>query len=415
MSVNNVIGRRAAGRPRVPGRSRPGSMAAGWLLAALGVACTPGGQELRVPAGAGAMLPRLTGGETPLLSWVEPAGTGHRLMFAEFGGNDWGMAREVAAGSDWFVNWADFPSVERLGDGRLAAHWLQKEGTAPYAYGVRISQTDNDGSWSPAVTPHDDGTPTEHGFVSLFPVGTALGAVWLDGRNMAADPPGGMTLRAARIRPDGRISAAWEIDALTCDCCQTGAAAGPMGAVVVYRDRSEHEVRDIYASVLGPEGWSSPARVAADGWRIDGCPVNGPAVAASGSLVVTGWFTAADGSARVRAAVSRNGGYRFEQAMDLSEGPVLGRVDVAALPGGRAAVSWVAAGHGKADGSSGARLRYRVIGASGPGPVQDVAYLEGSRAAGFPQMAATADRLIFAWTETGAGGPGIRSLAVRLP
>ena len=30
---------------------------------------------------------------------------------------------EAASGDDWFVNWADFPSVIALPDGSLAAHW----------------------------------------------------------------------------------------------------------------------------------------------------------------------------------------------------------------------------------------------------------------------------------------------------
>jgi hypothetical protein len=69
-----------------------------------------------------------------LLSLVEKAGTRATLKFAERTATGWSPATTVAAGDDWFVNWADVPSVLRLDDGTLVAHWLQKSGPATYAY-----------------------------------------------------------------------------------------------------------------------------------------------------------------------------------------------------------------------------------------------------------------------------------------
>jgi hypothetical protein len=380
------------------------------VLPALLSGCAPGGADLPVKAAPGASLPRLSPGAQPVLSWVEPADDGHRLMYAAYRDGGWAEPRQAAAGTGWFINWADFPSVVRLPDGRMAAHWLQREGTEAYAYGVRIALTDDGGAWGPATTPHDDGTPTEHGFVSLFPLGTGVGAVWLDGRRMAGDPPGGMTVRGARLDAAGQVGDQWLIDNLACDCCQTGVAAGPLGPVVAYRDRTPEEIRDISVSVLRSEGWSPPVRVAADGWEIAACPVNGPAVGASDDTVFVAWFTAATGRARVRAAASRDGGLRFGPAMDLASGPVLGRVGLAVLPGQRAAVSWVESGTAGRD-----RLRYRIITPDGPGPTRDVAELGASRAAGVPQMAAAGDALVFAWTETGEAPSRIRSVTLPVP
>jgi hypothetical protein len=346
-----------------------------------------------------------------VLSWVEPVDGGHRLMYAVYEPGGWKAPRQAAAGTDWFVNWADFPSVVSLPDGRMAAHWLQREGAEAYAYGVRIAQTGDGGAWSTGAVPHADGTPTEHGFVSLFPQGAGVAAVWLDGRRMADDPPGGMTLRGARLDEHGRVQARWLIDGLTCDCCQTGVAAGPAGPVVAYRDRTPGEIRDISASVLGPGGWSPPVRVAIDDWEIAGCPVNGPAVGAGDGTVHVAWFTAADAQARVRAAASTDGGLSFGPAMDLASGPVLGRVGLAVLAGQRAAISWVESGEGDRG-----LLRYRVVGPDGPGDIRDVAEIDTSRAAGIPQIAAAGDALLFAWTELGPpGASGIRSRALPLP
>src|SRR5688572_14865079 len=139
------------------------------------------------PAPPGSAQPQLSvSARGILLSWIERSGTTATLKFSERSGGAWTPARTVAAGTDWFVNWADVPSVTRLANGALAAHWLQKSGSDTYAYDVRVSYSSDDGkTWAPPVTPHSDGTKSEHGFGSLFQApGAGLGLVWLDGRAM---------------------------------------------------------------------------------------------------------------------------------------------------------------------------------------------------------------------------------------
>jgi hypothetical protein len=155
-------------------------------------------------------------------------------------------------------------------------------------------------------------------------------AIWLDGRNaMTIDSAGrpvhleegasDMTLRTAVIRADGTISSEALIDPRVCDCCQTSAVATSGGAVVAYRDRSAAETRDISVSVFANGAWSEPANVHADGWKINGCPVNGPALASMsqrfGSIVLrtvaAAWFSAARDTARVLFASSNDGGRSF--------------------------------------------------------------------------------------------------------
>ena len=139
------------------------------------------------------------------LSWVEPGSEGHRLRAAHSGAQGFDPVIEIAAGKNWFVNWADFPLLRQLSNGTLVAVWLQRHAQAPETYGVRmVGSTDAGTTWSAPLVPHDDSL-TEHGFVSLWDAGNgALGATWLDGRRM--QPGGGhdhassgapMTLRGA--------------------------------------------------------------------------------------------------------------------------------------------------------------------------------------------------------------------------
>jgi hypothetical protein len=404
----------------MPGRIRrfavsaagiPFLLVAGCDGAASGNAPSPGAPPAPVaiasPAAPGSAEPFVHASPdgTLLLSWLEPVAAGHALRFATYANDSWSEPRTIAEGNDWFVNWADFPSVHRLGNGTLAAHWLQRSGQGTYAYGVRLALSSDDGvTWSAAITPHRDSTATEHGFVSLFTAGAgAVGAIWLDGRNAAllpADAAGhgadfDMTLRATTIAADGVPGEEWLIDDRTCECCQTDAAVATGGPVVVYRDRSPDEIRDIYIATFRDGRWSPGVPVHEDGWRIEGCPVNGPAVAAAGDRVAVAWFTAAADTARVRLAFSDDGGATFDPPIRIDDGDPEGRVDLLLLDDGAALVSWLERGDP-------ATVRVRHITRDGRlTSSTPVTSTSAARNSGFPRMARTGQRVLFTWTEPG--------------
>jgi hypothetical protein len=160
----------------------------------------------------------------------------------------------------------------------------------------------------------------------------------------------------------------------------------------VYRDRSADETRDIQSARLVNGSWSAPVAVHADGWRIDACPVNGPAVAARGDDVAVAWFTAPD-QPRVRLAFSPDGGRTFSKPQEVASGKLTGRVDVVLLADGRAIVSWLV------ETPAGAAIRVQPFTRQGvAGPAIDIATAAIARSSGFPQMLEAGDGLLFAWT-----------------
>ncbi|MEX2283115.1 MAG: sialidase family protein [Gemmatimonadota bacterium] len=336
------------------------------------------------------------------VSWIElqPDST-HALRFAVLQGNELSSARTIASGSDWFVNWADFPMLARLDDGSLAAHWLQRSGPGKYSYDVMMTtSTDGGNTWSTAVKPHRDATESEHGFVSLFALGDRFGAVWLDGRKHAMkkseSEDGEMTVRYTTLARDGTLGDEIEVDGRACDCCQTAVANTSDGAVLVYRDRSADEIRDIYAARLVNGAWTAGAPVHADNWKVNYCPVNGPAVAANERSVAVAWFTAADSVPQVKLAFSADAGARFGVPVRVDDGNPAGRVDVQLLDNGDALVSWLERVRGQAE------LRVRRIDSKGKrGPAATVAQGSAERASGFPHIAISGDHVVFAWTEPG--------------
>lgn len=342
-----------------------------------------------------------------ILSWVEKlTDKRYALRSAMLDQNGWTDPQTVAQGDNWFINWADFPSVIALKNGSLAAHWLVKSGSATYAYDVNISQSHDGGkSWAKSIVPHRDNTQTEHGFVSLVPLPDGrLGAVWLDGRNMKnmkedddhGPAPESMTLRYATIDADGNLSDEAELDERVCECCQTSAAVTSDGPIAVYRDRSQSEVRDIYVVRQVNGGWTTPQAVFADNWRINGCPVNGPVVAADGPRVAVVWFTGVADTPRVKIAFSQDAGATFSQPIAIDDGETVGRVDALLLPDGSALVCWLS---GNVEGGAIKVRRVRADGAVGPPAV--IAKTDISRSSGFPRMARLGNEVHFAWTEFG--------------
>ena len=389
------------------------------LLAVAGCEPATPVQPIGNPAGTEAFAPRLfqASGRTGL-SWLESGAGGHALRYALWTGDGWSEARTVATGDDWFANWADVPGVHPLGGGGWLAWWLRKSADTAYAYDVELAVSGDGREWQHTGSPHHDGTPTEHGFVAAFDTNNGFGLLWLDGRNTTAASgnahhhAGGMSLRYGLFDAAGMQHKEAVLDMLVCDCCQTDAAVLEGGVIAVYRDRADEEIRDIKAARFVDGAWQAPVSVHADGWKIDGCPVNGPAVAASGQKVAVAWFTAAAGEAMVRAALSDDGGRSFSAPLQVSAGEPLGRVDVVWHPDYGALVTWME----RRDGRTAVWLR-GLDPDRWPGGSVRLVDVAGTRASGFPRVAWLEEdgRLLLAWTEQGPAGRKVLTGTLQLP
>ncbi|WP_374603463.1 hypothetical protein [Arenimonas sp.] len=374
-----------------------------------------------LPAPAGSAQPNLSSAPDGdlVLSWIERRqGGGHRLAFARYDkAGAWSPVGMVAESDKWFVNWADFPALQVLDDGSLWAHVLVKNGDAPYAYDVRLQSSQDGGkTWRQMPPVHDDGTETEHGFATLWPQpGGGLGIAWLDGRHTGGGGHGGhdghggaMTLRAAVFNARGKQSDS-QLDASTCDCCQTDSARVGDTVLLAYRDRAEGEIRDIAVARFEGGKWQTPVIVHADNWMMPACPVNGPAIAARGDQAWVAWYTAAGGTPALRLAHSDDGGRGFRAPLTLVAGDfVQGRVDVAAdgdgvwtawieERGGRQSLWLARHDHGLASES----LRLKVADLAGRG-----------RGTGFPRLQLRDGQAWLAWTEVVDGSPRLRGARV---
>ena len=353
-------------------------------------------------------LPRLEKGadDKIYLSWVEKNGEKSTLQYSQLWEDSWSVPTTIASGNNWFVNWADFPSLV-VNKQQMGAHWLQKSKEGTYDYDIQVSfSADNGKTWKPSFTPHNDGVAAEHGFVSMLPMQNENTFItWLDGRNTKGEghgedthgghgEAGAMTLRAGIFNPEGNKIDEWELDDRVCDCCQTAAANTDNGPIVVYRDRSETEIRDMSIVRWVNGEWTAPTNIAIEMWEMPGCPVNGPAVTANGQNVAVTWFTAKNGFPQVKIAFSDNGGASFSEATVVSEGSTIGRLGITSLANGHAAISWM---DSQNDLAAIMVAEYDAMGTLIN--KLKVAESKASRASGFPVITSIDNTIYMAWTE----------------
>jgi hypothetical protein len=363
-------------------------------------------EPLAVPATGQSAQPNLSVSDNGvILSWLEHRDATATFKFAERTAGKWSDARTVASSDNWFISGADVPTVMRLSDGTLVATAYPAVDPLIEAYDLQLSYSRDEGkTWSRAIAPHHDKTKTQHGFATLFELpDRALGLVWLDGRDQElnkTDPDGGaMALYFASFDRNWKQTAEEAVNARVCECCQTTAAVTDEGPVVAFRDRSPREVRDINVTRLEQGKWTPERPLHVDGWQIDACPVNGPALAARGQAVAAAWFAASEREGHAYAAFSNDGGRAFGTPIRLDDAVSLGHVDIEWLTDGSAVASWVEFVNQRAQlrirrvTPAGARSDAHVIAGTGEGTV-----------AGYPRLVRDGDALVLAWSESTPGG-----------
>lgn len=389
--------------------------------------------EWPLPSSAGSAQPDLaaTADGRLLLSWISSVeGRRNALQFVAMSEDGhWQSApRTIAVGDSLMANWANTPHIAQTADGALWVQFMQKMGEG-HAGNVALSRSVDGGfNWASPIAVNDDGVEAEHGFAALWPASRdTIGVAWLDGRDnvqgdMHHDAGAGMkhdggdmhaegrtALRAAVFDMNLQRSGEAVVDAKTCDCCQTAIAATARGPLLVYRDRSDKEVRDIAAVRHDGKAWGRPVPVHADGWVMPGCPVNGPAVAANGDAALVAWYTEAGGKPSVRVARSEDAGDSFDAPVTIDEGEqVQGRVALA-LDARQAWILWI---REDAAGQS-LWLSRRTPNLKREYQRLEVAKLQGrGRGTGFPKIALRGREGYAVWTDVEAGVPHLHGVVI---
>ncbi|RMB63952.1 hypothetical protein EAX61_00800 [Dokdonia sinensis] len=364
-------------------------------------------KSLESPTQGKSHLPRLKAVNDVLhMTWVEQEDSLAILKYAFYENEKWSTPATITSGTDWFVNWADFPSLAVNGE-TVLTNILEKSAEGTYDYDVKLhlfNRTENSTESTLSrkrktnFLLNTDGIPAEHGFVSSAAYDGGFYVSWLDGRNTKNENPeeNQMTLRNAFVSLDGEISQETEIDARVCDCCNTATAITLNGPIVVYRDRSDAkpEMRDMTIVRWVDGQWSTPQSIGNDNWQLTGCPVNGPAIDTQEEKVVVSWFTASNDNPRVMTAFSITNGEKFGAPIRIDSGNAIGRVDTQFLWDGSALVSWLE--------PKGENVVLQVARVYKDGHHEEpitITNTSSERQSGFPQLEVAGKTVFVAWTD----------------
>ncbi|MED5354856.1 MAG: hypothetical protein VX573_03450 [Bacteroidota bacterium] len=272
------------------------------------------------------------------------------LLFSMFDNLNysWNKPNLIVESDKMFVNWADFPEVTTDNLNGITAHYLEMSSEKKYSYDIKIvNSTDQGFNWSNPIKLHSDNTKTEHGFVSTVNIKNGFLSTYLDGRqnelsNHDKSIRPQMTLRGTSYNIDGNILEDLLIDDRVCDCCQTDLAITENGqSIVVYRDRSEDEVRDIYYSYKKDSKWSKPINIFNDNWKISGCPVNGPAISTYKNNSAVVWYTFSKNKNQIKVVFTDNISSGFQRPILVEANDPIGRVDIELLDPNNAIISFI--------------------------------------------------------------------------
>jgi hypothetical protein len=373
------------------------------------------GQKLTVdlltsPAGDGSVQPNWSAAPdgSAVLSWVEPAkGGGFSLRYAMRSDSKWSEARTVVTNRRFFRHPAEAPEVLRIADHEWMAHWVEtpKEGSdAEYVY---VSSSQDGLTWTPPLMAHKDRSPVEHGLVSMVPNGDGqVSLFWLI-TPKGEDGPG--YLMRTVVDASGKEIKEERLDSDVCSCCPTAVAKTAKGLLVVYRDHTAADIRDMAALRFENGQWLPSKIIYADNWKLNACPVNAGAVVAKADHIAAAWFTGAQNSPKVQLVFSEDGGVAFGKPVTVSTGHAFGYTSVALDDDGSAIVSWLEKASSPTGGDT--RVLVREVAPNGvAGPVVEVAK-GGQQAFGYPRICHTKGGIFIAW---GNSKPGSKAQVAQL-
>jgi hypothetical protein len=332
------------------------------------------------------------------------------------------------------------PHRERPGaDPAIAVLW-NANGTTT-AVKVRRS-FDGGRTFEPSITLQDSGAGGDRGWPALAMDGRGtVHAIWLDHRGLGegthhehagqtahADHEGAGThdgvamaqrsgLYYAGSDGDGVFSRERELSKGVCYCCKTALVAGPDDTLyAAWRHVFPGDLRDIAFTMSrdGGRSFSEIVRVSEDGWAINGCPDDGPAMAvdAEGTVHIV-WPTAV-GDAEPRGALfyaSTRDGQTFtpRTLVPTLGSPKPSHPQVVVDQAGRAIVAWDEFIDGRRVAAA------REVRSQGAGiAFGNVMEIAPDGPSLYPVLAATTEGLVAVWT-TGGEQSEVRVRTIALP
>lgn len=271
--------------------------------------------------------------------------------------------------------------------------------------------TDGGRTFGPAISLQATGAAGDRGWqAAAADANGKLHVMWLDHRGMAAATDHathkGEGDGAAMAQRSGLYywSGAPERELFkgVCYCCKTALAIGPKNEIyAAWRHVFPGNLRDMGFTMSrdGGKSFSPLLRVAEDGWSINGCPDDGPAMAIDASGIIhLVWPTVKNEAGVILYATSKDGAaFSTPVRVPTLGGPKPSHPQIAVDAAGRVVIAWDEAVNG---------VRQAVSIATEPGNKFAKARVIGEGV--YPVMTKADGAMVTAWTSGPAASPVIK-------
>jgi hypothetical protein len=235
----------------------------------------------------------------------------------------------------------------------------------------------------------------------------AIFVAWLDGRDRGKGRPGTSAVYIAKSSDRGlTFSKPVRVALDACPCCRPSIAAADENTIHVgWRSVLEGDVRDtvIASSADGGATWGKAARIADDGWRINGCPHSGPSLAMLGARLFVAWHTVRNEKSEVYLAWSDDAGRKFSSPLPIAEGLLDPNHPAIVTADGRLGIVLQARPAASDQGWGKVNVWYREWRGGQLTPPVEAGHASGS--ASYPVLTyEQPDHVFLAWTESGDEG-----------
>jgi hypothetical protein len=302
----------------------------------------------------------------PVVAWTERNETQISFVYeiSPDDGKSFSDRVEVPLDEQVATHAEGMPKVAFKKDGTVVVAYEKKASTKDNKYAgavcYRVSK-DNGKTWSAEQFLHSDTIPgrsRSYFDIETLPDGE-IGASWLDIK--LDHSTGGRSVRFAKTNSDNEFTHEILVDSSVCQCCRTEVYADANGKVnIAYRGLKKgtmgQSIRDMMIATSVNNGivFTSPIRISADNWNIDGCPHTGPALCSSKGTLQAFWYTEGSG-AGIYYAHRENGDSDFASRQLLSS---VGRHPQACSNDNAVAIVWEE--NIGEEGKPVTRIRYRI-------------------------------------------------------
>jgi hypothetical protein len=246
--------------------------------------------------------------DNPVVVWTERNGDDLKLYFSVSHDNGKSFLKKVELDltSDVATHAEGMPKVAFKNDGTIFAAYEKELPTESNKYAGAIcyrTSSDNGKSWTPEAFLHSDtiaGRSRSFFDIERLPDGE-IGASWLDIKLNVET--GGRSVRFAKTRNSGDFGNEVLVDSSACQCCRIDVYSDMTQRInIAYRGlmkgKMGQQIRDmmIATSADGGDSFTSPQRISADNWVIDGCPHTGPSLCSSKGGLYSLWYTGGNGT-----------------------------------------------------------------------------------------------------------------------